>query len=226
MNKTLFACLLAGLSAQAASAELSSTLTLASDYLFNGISQTGEDPALQASLDATFDNGLYIGTWASNIDLGDDFDLEWDFYVGYRWDLGEDQALDLGILQYSYPGESQANYPEAYVAWHLPTGTRLQLNYSPDYFGDFGHHYFATVEQSWQLERGFGLVASITHSQALSGKGDNIWFGKDHYQNWRLGLTQSWAGFDMELSWQDTSIDDVPEAEGRLYFQVARTFNF
>ena len=36
-------------SASLAQAEISSTLTLASDYDFRGISQTARDPALQAS---------------------------------------------------------------------------------------------------------------------------------------------------------------------------------
>ena len=53
MNKSIIAVatsFLLALSATAA-ADVSSTVNLASDYTFNGVSQTGNDPAVQASLD-------------------------------------------------------------------------------------------------------------------------------------------------------------------------------
>ncbi|MEO7386005.1 MAG: TorF family putative porin, partial [Gammaproteobacteria bacterium] len=42
----------------AAQAEISSTLTIASDYDFRGITQTALDPAFQASLDWAGESGL------------------------------------------------------------------------------------------------------------------------------------------------------------------------
>ena len=50
-------------------AAISSTVNIASDYTFNGVSQTQENPALQASLDYANDNGFYAGAWASNVDF-------------------------------------------------------------------------------------------------------------------------------------------------------------
>ena len=64
------------------SANWSTTITAASDYTFNGVTQTDNDPAIQASLDYAFDSGVYAGAWASNVDFGGDTNLEWDFYVG------------------------------------------------------------------------------------------------------------------------------------------------
>lgn len=40
---------------------------LFSQYVFRGISQTNEDPALQGGFDYSHASGFYIGTWASNI---------------------------------------------------------------------------------------------------------------------------------------------------------------
>jgi uncharacterized protein (TIGR02001 family) len=68
-----------------ARAEVSSTVTLASDYDFRGISQSAKDPALQLSLDWAGDSGFYVGAWASNVDFGPDTvsDVELDIYAGY-----------------------------------------------------------------------------------------------------------------------------------------------
>ena len=71
MNKTapLAALALTVLAAPLARAEVSSTITLATDYDFRGITQTARDPALQASLDWSSESGFYLGAWVSNVDF-------------------------------------------------------------------------------------------------------------------------------------------------------------
>ena len=46
-------------------ADVSSTVTYTSNYLFNGITLTDHDPALQPSLDWSSGEGWYAGLWAS-----------------------------------------------------------------------------------------------------------------------------------------------------------------
>lgn len=50
--------------------DVSMNVALTSDYIFRGISQTQGDPAIQGGLDVAHESGLYIGTWASNVDFG------------------------------------------------------------------------------------------------------------------------------------------------------------
>ena len=66
MKKHLIALSLSSLLAVCgmAHADLSATVTAASDYTFNGVSQTDTGPALQASLDYAMSDGWYAGTWA------------------------------------------------------------------------------------------------------------------------------------------------------------------
>jgi uncharacterized protein (TIGR02001 family) len=45
----------------AALADVSATVNLTSDYTFNGVSQTGNDLALQGSLDYAGADGFYTG---------------------------------------------------------------------------------------------------------------------------------------------------------------------
>lgn len=50
------------LSAGAAHAEVSGSITLTSDYLFRGVTQTDEQPALQGGVEWAHDSGFYVGT--------------------------------------------------------------------------------------------------------------------------------------------------------------------
>ena len=129
-------------------AEVSATVNVTSDYTFNGVSQTGNDPALQASLDYAGSDGFYAGAWASNVDFGsgDDTNIELDAYVGKFFQLNDKVGLDTGIAYYTYHGDSVSdsyNYPEAYAkfAYNSSVGdTELNFWYSWDYFGlDVGH---------------------------------------------------------------------------------------
>jgi uncharacterized protein (TIGR02001 family) len=74
------------LSALAAQADVTGTVTVVSDYDFRGITQTSQDPALQGSIDYSHDSGFYVGAWGSNVDFGDccDENVEVDIYAGFR----------------------------------------------------------------------------------------------------------------------------------------------
>src|SRR5678815_1493192 len=84
----------------AAHADVTGTVTVVSDYDFRGITQTAQDPALQGSIDWTGESGFYLGAWGSNVDFGDDVDVdvEVDLYGGFRG--GEDITWDVGIVYY------------------------------------------------------------------------------------------------------------------------------
>jgi hypothetical protein len=67
IKKTLIATALLA-SSSAAMAEISANVTLASDYVFRGVSQTDNQMAIQGGFDWGHDSGFYVGTWASNVD--------------------------------------------------------------------------------------------------------------------------------------------------------------
>lgn len=86
-----------------------------SQYIFRGITQTDRKPAIQGGADFTHSSGLYIGTWASNISWLSDIgyaksSLEWDIYGGYRYTFENGIGIDVGLLNYVYPGSKSANY--------------------------------------------------------------------------------------------------------------------
>jgi len=99
---------------------ISYNLGVTSDYRYRGISQSRLKPALQGGADYAFSNGLYVGTWLSNIkwikdagrianvDVGNPR-VEWDIYGGYKGEIAKDFTYDVGVLTYYYPGNHYAN---------------------------------------------------------------------------------------------------------------------
>lgn len=94
-------------------------ISLVSDYRFRGISQTMKRPAIQGWFDYAHESGVYVGTWASNVDGTCQFynntSMELDVYVGYKGEpfpySAPDFAYDFGIIYYYYPG-GQAQIPQ------------------------------------------------------------------------------------------------------------------
>ena len=122
--------------AAAANAEVSSTWTLTNDYDFRGASQSAKDPAVQASIDCADESGWYVGAWASNVDFGDDVDIDYevDLYTGFSGGDEEGLGWDVGFVYYAYPDESDVNYPEIYgkLSYGMFSGA---LFYSNDFVG-------------------------------------------------------------------------------------------
>lgn len=99
---------------------LTANVSLASDYIFRGISQTGGDPAIQGGFDYAHKSGFYLGTWASNVGWIEDFqvynsgNVEIDLYGGYRNTIGDTGiGYDVGAIKYFYPGNKPAGTTDA-----------------------------------------------------------------------------------------------------------------
>lgn len=120
---------------------------LFSQYVFRGITQTDEDPAVQVGFDVSHSSGLYAGLWGSNISWISDFgssdggnSLELDLYAGYRNSIGETGiGYDVGAIYYWYPGDTfndfDADTVEIYGALTYQWAG-LKISYNLDnYFG-------------------------------------------------------------------------------------------
>ena len=212
----------------AAHADVTGTVTVVSDYDFRGITQTAQDPALQGSIDWTSDSGIYLGAWGSNVDFGDDVDVdvEIDLYGGIRG--GEDITWDLGFIWYTYMDGSEFNYPEIYgsVGWKWLSG---KLWYSDEFGGvdDNGEAYYIEANASFPVaETGLGLTGHVGMSDG------DYWDSVDGYFDWSVGVTYALGHFNLGLRYIDGSDleetdgtpDDVFSSEARAVFSVSTTF--
>ena len=211
------------------SANWSTTITAASDYTFNGVTQSDNDPAIQASLDYAFDSGVYAGAWASNVDFGDDTDFELDAYLGKYVQLTDTVSADYGIAYYTYQGNnSDGNYAEAYTKFGYASEygqTELNFWYSWDYFGTGAGHVISMIAHTFEIDTNHDIRASFDISNSLDGE---KWAWdvnqKKSYKHYRLAYQTSYEGFGIEIAAEDTSLD-YDYADERIVLAISRTFD-
>ena len=99
MNKIMIIGLSILSLSQFASANISSSIGMESEYFFRGESQ-GEGTAMQMSLHGE-KSGWFGGVWASQIDH-EVSSWEHNFYGGYSFNLSEDTSFYGGVIDYDY----------------------------------------------------------------------------------------------------------------------------
>jgi uncharacterized protein (TIGR02001 family) len=220
----------------------SGSVGLFSQYIFRGLTQTDRDPALQGNFDINHSSGLYLGMWGSNVSwprdryINNDSEtatfyksggnLEIDIYGGFKSEIGKTGlGIDLGALQYYYPGQERGrdsyakiNTTEVYGA--LSYGW-LQAKYS---------HVVSKDAWGWGKAAGVGddargtyyaeLNATIPFGELIGGgplKGLSgiAHYGKQEfdgaaneyasYEDYKLGLSNAFDnGVNIGAFWTDT----------------------
>jgi uncharacterized protein (TIGR02001 family) len=227
MRRTILFLALAGFGSSAMAASASATFTLASDYLFDGISQTqGSDdddfnPALQASIDFEGDNGFYFGIWGSNVDFGDGdpASVEIDYYLGFAGETGNGWGWDVGALYYTYTGAPTSyDYAEGLLGITAPFGTSASLYFGDDdgVFG--GQFYRVKFKHSFALGETWSLDLEGTRSEYDDD-------GAEDYTHGQIGVSREFGRFSGYLGYSDTSLDDNPNADGRLLFTLSTSID-
>src|SRR5712692_10397285 len=97
----LITCGLASPLAVMAADEIKANVGIVSDYVFRGVSQTDNNPAVQGGVDYNHQRGLYAGAWATNVDIpGSDAKARLDLYGGYKMKLSSGLGFDAGLIAY------------------------------------------------------------------------------------------------------------------------------
>jgi len=243
MKKTLIAtALLAGSSA--AMAEISGNVTMATDYAFRGVSQTDEQIALQGGFDYAHESGLYVGTWASNVDsdffngsnpITRDPQLELDLYAGFSGELANGIGYDLGILHYDYPGYDPADTDELYVKGSM-AGFTVSFAYSDElaFIGSTESAWYLAADYEMTLPQDIGLALHVGYNGGdaydvpVALNNPPVYSGlPDTYTDWSIGLSKNVAGVDLGLTYVDSNGDGSTMfgdlGDSRVVFSVSKS---
>jgi len=200
---TLALAALLGLAPFAAMADLSGNIGAASNYVFRGVSLSGNGAAVSGGLDYSHSSGLYAGTWISNITGA----YEWDIYGGYS-NSYKDVTYDVGYLHYTYPSLTNADYGEVYgslsykwftagVAYTVNT----DVNKSPltqDLFIPGDIYYYAKA--SFDLGHDWSVGGTVGY---YDFKEDGSGINKASYAHGQIDVTKSagdYGDFTLSLS--------------------------
>jgi len=232
--------------------EISGSLSIGTDYVFRGLSQTTERPAVQGGLEYGVGVGgvmPYIGAFLSNVRFPDGAggtvsgqNLEVDIFGGVRGTAFSALSWDIGLVRYFYPGTTgnlvgDPNWNEIY----------LKLGYDAGIAALSGAVYhapsFGLDSDSASYVEG-GIDVSLPFEFTASGRIGHQWikgeanYGLPDYTTWSLGLSRDLFGLTLVLTYTDTDLkrgealagggtvaNDIADiADQRVIFSITKTF--
>jgi uncharacterized protein (TIGR02001 family) len=208
---------------------------LFSQYIFRGLTQTNEEPALQGGFDYAHSGGFYAGTWGSNVSVLRDSglysaggSLELDIYGGYKGTIGKtDFGYDVGLLYYWYPGDlspaasalgfKKADTLELYGAltWKW-LSVKLSYALSNEVFGvpNADGTYYLDFTVTYPIPN--TKLTLIGHYGMTEYSGTTAGVSNDSfasYKDWKLGVNYSLPkDFTVGVFYTDTSMNSDQEA--------------
>lgn len=228
MQRVFVFLLLLG-SQYASAADFSGYVTLTTDYVKRGVTQSNGNPALQIGAEFDFDNGLFLGAWTSTVNIGNgplrQRDLEVIYYAGYVFEISRAWRISATAVAYDYPGQSgnvDYGYEEYSLGGNFDDRVWLEFAYSPDLYNtglsSINIDLFAAwpVNNTWAIGGGAGYYDTSN----LTGSA---------YQYWQLGITASLSWADIDFRFHDTDkwvpiISTPDRAKSRFVLKIQIPF--
>ncbi|MFN8760477.1 MAG: TorF family putative porin [Tagaea sp.] len=202
------------------------SVTVTSNYLFRGISQTERGAAAQGNLEYSYPAGMvtpYVGSFISNVQFPDGSfgqlrqRLEVDFFGGVRIEPVQKFILDFGAITYLYPtntvdknpnpqGVGNPQWNEVYGKASYDFGLAKMVA-SVFYTSQFS----AASGKGVYVEGGADVPLPFLDLTAIGRVGRqtierNANFGFPDYTTWNLGLSREVLGFVVTGMYSDTDV--------------------
>lgn len=210
---------------------VSYNMGVTSDYVFRGISQSRNSPAVSGGVDyGHTPTGLYAGAWASTISWiadshGDSQNtggtevltaarsntpFELDLYGGIKGDIGGGLSYDVGGIYYYYPNHKLGSAPDANTLEAYG-----KIAYGPVYFkvnyALTDAFFFANKAGSYYLDLGADIpVIDSVVINAHYGRFSFKEVSAANYMDWKLGVTKDFGGgLAGALAYTGTNADEI-----------------
>ena len=209
-------------------AELAANIGVTSDYIWRGVSQSGESASVSGGIDYSSEGGFYAGTWVGSLDNGEeDFNgSEVDLYLGFAGEVAE-LSYDLGYIYYAYPSNDDIDFGEIYASlgWgDFTAGVAYTVNNaegndfaevgggagfeSGDLYAHLG--YAAELEDDWSLGLTLGAYAFDADGKAYKANAtdtESLTVDID-YLHYAIDFTKTTEMGDFPFTLSDTDQDD------------------
>ena len=208
-------------------------VTLATDYVFRGVSQSDEKPAVQGGIDISLQTGIYSGVLLTSVEKpwgtaysrsGGNEDVEYDVFAGLQRTLARlhqhDLYIDLGLIHYGFESDpDDLSWSEAYLGggWN-----GLSLRYSTRVAGALMGDY---VEAAYEGELADGFRFRLHAGRYFL---DRTVRNLNKYSDASISIIRDYSGFEFGLGWyrndRDAERRFLDPAYSRLVFSVGRVF--
>jgi uncharacterized protein (TIGR02001 family) len=218
LNSLILAALAVPGVAMAEGSPFSGNVSLTTDYLYRGITQTNHEGAIQGGFDYANPNGFYVGVWGSNISwlytvqgysTSSGASLELDTYAGYSGSFATDFSYNVGFLRYNYGGDStgvtNADTNELYgsIGWKT-----VSLKYSRSTGNLFGFANssgsgYVDLSGSYTLEEPGIVLGAHYGKQTIHGTVNTGW----DYSDYNIYVSKDFSGYGVKLLYSSTNVD-------------------
>lgn len=180
-------------------------IALTSNYVSRGITNSGNDPAVQGYIEPNLGIG-YLNIWSSNVNFGEGFKgAEIDTALGIRPEFGP-LSLDLGYVHYFYVDEDVSpDYGELFAKadYNFQDMATLagRVFFAPDFNQSGDTATFVAA----------GLRVPLPHDFSVyGGIGYQFFENPDAFEQlaWTAGVSYKWKSLTFDLRYWDTDLND------------------
>lgn len=204
--------------------EFSANVSFTTNYLYRGITQSNDGPAIQGGFDYAVDR-FYAGIWGSSVEWTDT-SLEVDYYAGFTPEY-KMFAFDIGVLYYSYPDapdEPEQNFVELYAGASTTIEEKVEVGFtvafSPEFYGETGQAFYPSFDVSVPLGEYFSVGGHYGYKSFSDDPADG---GAEDYSEWNISATASYEGFDFTVGYSDTS-EEAGDENDTFFASIGRSF--
>jgi uncharacterized protein (TIGR02001 family) len=185
------------------------------DYVSRGITQTGNDPAIQGYIEPSYGLGpvlgdVFVNVWSSNVDFGSGFDgAEIDVAGGLKPKfLGPKWSPNIGYVHYFYaPEDVSPDYGEIYAKTDYTFGEndrftlRGLIFFAPD---------FSQTGKTATWIAGGGRVKLWQNVGVYAGVGYQFFEDPNAFEQlaWTAGASYYWKSLTFDVRYWDTDLND------------------
>ena len=196
---------------------VSGHISIANNYACRGKAQhldkkgnNDKKASMSGGLDYDFANGFKVGTWGSNVTLGD-ASSEVYFYTDYSTKV-DDVDYKIGYIAYTYSGAKDTNFEEIYI------GTS---------YDDFGLTYYKGQDEAANyVEASYGVNIEDINILASIGQNSDTKGNNDGYKVYGIKVSKVYEGLDYSLDFTKTSEDDSATTANQknAIFSISKSF--
>jgi uncharacterized protein (TIGR02001 family) len=188
--------------ASGASAQISGTASVVSDYRYRGITFSEQKPAAQ--LGVTYDDpaGWYAGAFGSTVRLappaGPSFQAM--AFAGFALRLPSGISLEAGGDYAAFTGAGSDDYGEIFLG-AATENLSARVYYSPRYYGQPANAVYGEINGALPLSDRVRLLVHVGYLRTRAGYAYSGSPSNPHVVDGRIGLVAVFDLFQLELAW-------------------------